>query len=88
MPGVSKKETARVTPPPPSTKPNLPQATVQLTQKPEPASASQSVTVPAINVVKQSEPSAAGGDVSPVVGGLALGTAVIALAIQIWMLLS
>ena len=88
MPGVSKKETAKVDLPPPSAKPGLPQATVQLSIKPQPPSASKSVSAPAISVVKQPEPAAGGGDVSPVVGGLALGIALIALLIQIWMFLS
>jgi hypothetical protein len=88
MAGVSKKETAKVNPPPSTAKPGLPQATVQLSKKPEPPSASKSVSAPAISVIKQAEPSSGGGEISPVIGGLALGISLLALLVQVWMLLS
>ncbi|MCX7868555.1 MAG: hypothetical protein N2322_01265 [Terrimicrobiaceae bacterium] len=83
---MSKKETAKVVPPP-SSKAPLPQATVQL--KKEPASASKSVSTPAITVAQPQAPAPAGAEeLSPVLGAAALILSLAALAVQVWILIS
>jgi len=88
MPAISKKETAKVAPAPPSSKPGLPQATVQMQKTPPPSAGSQSTSLSAINVVPQANvPAQGSGDVSPVVGAVALVVSLAALAMQVWMLM-
>jgi hypothetical protein len=81
----SKKETAKVPASTPGSK-TVPQATVHLQKKPT-ASASKSVAPGAsITVAPQAAP-AAEGDVSPVIGGLALAASLVAMGIQVWTML-
>lgn len=79
----TKKETAKV-PPSAGPKIGLPQATVQLSQKPDP---SKSVSASAIKIAAPIQTSASGNEISPLIGGLAAAAAFAALAIQIWFLL-
>ena len=80
----TKKETAKV-PPSAGPKIGLPQATVQLSQKPDP---SKSVSASAIKIAAAPVivPSS-GNEVSPLIGALAAAASFIALAIQIWFFL-
>jgi hypothetical protein len=88
----SKKETAKVPVGAPASKAGLPQATVQLQKKPPVStSASASKSVPpgaAISVAPQPAAPAAGGEITPVIGGAALGLSLIAFAIQLWVYFS
>lgn len=77
-----------MTPAPPSSKPGMPQATVQLQKKVEPPSASKSVSAPAIVINQPATASAGVGEVSPVIGGIALVLALAALAMQVWIMVS
>ena len=86
MPAISKKETAKVAPAPPSSKMGLPQATVQMQKAPAPASKSASTS--AISVVPQTTvPAPSSGEISPVLGAAALVVSLAALAMQVWMLM-
>lgn len=78
----TKKETAKV-PPSAGPKPGLPQATVQLTKKPDP---SKSVSASAIKIAS-APVTAASEELSPVLGGIAAAAALIALGIQVWFFL-
>ncbi len=74
----------------PAAKAGLPQATVQLQKKP-PVSTSASKSVPpgaAISVAPQPAAPAASGEITPVIGGAALGLSLIAFAIQLWVYFS
>jgi hypothetical protein len=80
----SKKETAKVPASTPGSK-TVPQATVQLQKKP---TTSTSKTVgPAITVAPQPAPASSEGEVSPVIGGLALAASIAALLVQVWMII-
>lgn len=81
----SKKETAKVPASTPGSK-TVPQATVQLQKKPA-ASASKSVAPGAAITVAPQADSSSDGDVSPLVGGLALAASLVAMGIQLWTML-
>ncbi|GAB4178607.1 MAG: hypothetical protein Fur0032_19100 [Terrimicrobiaceae bacterium] len=76
-----------MSPPPPSAKPGLPQATVQLQKKPE-VPASKSVSSSAINVVPTTTVAPqTSNEVSPVLGAVALAISLVALVVQLLMFL-
>ncbi len=80
----SKKETAKVPASTPGSK-TVPQATVQLQKKPA-ASASKSVA-PGAAITVAPQAGASEGEVSPLVGGLALAASLVAMGIQLWTML-
>jgi len=84
LPFEAKKETAKV---PSSTgpKPGMPQATVQIKPKP-PATVSKSGSPGSITVIPPTQVQPA-GEVSVVVGAIALVASLAALGIQLWMML-
>jgi hypothetical protein len=89
MSASSKKETAKVSPAPSGSKSGLPQATVQMKKGPEASSGSKSVSASAISVAPQPAPAAqSGGEISPVIGAIALVISLAALAMQVWIWLA